>query len=154
MMNGLVAQTSMRDKVATLEAELSRLPQAYCPVRHYFAPGLYAREMSIPAGTVVTGAIHKTENLIVVSLGRLRIVTDKGTREVKAGDTFTCPAGMKNAVVALEDSRWTNFLANPSNETDTDKLAEIFTESKASELLGGADNKQLAANKAAERIEA
>lgn len=133
----------MRQKVANLEASMMGLPQVDCPVRHFFAPGLYAREMSIPAGTVVTGAVHRTENLIVVSKGRLRIVTEDGTREVVAGDTLVCKAGMKNAVVALEDSRWTNFLANPDNETDTDKLTEVFTESKSSELLGGRDNKQL-----------
>lgn len=147
-------QPAMRDKVYALERAVWTLPPVDCPVRHYFAPGLYAREMSIPAGTVVTGAVHKTENLIVVSLGRLRIVTDTGTREVVAGETITCPAGMKNAVRAMEDSRWTNFLPNPTNETDADRLAELFTESKASELLGGADNPQLAAYKAAESIEA
>jgi quercetin dioxygenase-like cupin family protein len=134
---------SLREKVELLEAVMLPLPQVECPVRHYFAPGMYAREMSIPAGTVVTGAVHKTENLIVVSKGRLHIVTADGTREVSAGDTFTCKAGMKNAVYALEDSRWTNFMANPDNETDTDKLTELLTESKASELLGGPENKQL-----------
>jgi hypothetical protein len=29
-------------------------------VRHYFAPGLYAREMTIPKGVTVTGSVHKT----------------------------------------------------------------------------------------------
>jgi len=152
--NGFAPVVSMRQKVDRLESFLMALPQVVCRVRHHFAPGMYAREMTIPAGTVVTGAVHKTDNLIVVSMGRLQIVTPDGTKEVKAGDTLLCKAGMKNAVVALEDSRWTNFLANPTNETDTDKLTEVFTESKASELLGGPDNKQLAANKAAERIEA
>ena len=142
-MGDLTRPVDMRHLVNRLEDELSKLPQVDCPIRHYFAPGMYAREITIPAGTVVTGAVHKTENLIVVSMGRLKIVTDDGTREVKAGDTVTCPAGMKNAVYAIEDSRWTNFLANPTNETDTDKLVEIFTESKACELMGGTENKQL-----------
>lgn len=144
---------TMRQRVEALETKLSAAPQIDCPIRHYFAPGLYAREITIPAGTVVVGAVHKTENLIVVSMGKLRIVTDDGTRDVQAGDTFTCRAGMKNAVVALEDSRWTNFMANPDNLTDTEALTEVFTTSKASELLGGPDNKQLAAQ-VAESIEA
>ena len=146
--------SATRDKLATLEAQLSKVPQVACPIRHYFAPGLYAREINIPAGTVLVGAIHKTENLIVVSLGRLRMVTDDGTKEVAAGDTFTCRAGMKNAAIALEDTRWTNFFANPDNITDTDKLVEVLTESKASDLLGGSTNPQIVANKAAESIEA
>lgn len=149
----MLTLSTMREKVDRLETAVCALLQVDCPVRHYFAPGLYAREMTIPAGTVVTGAVHKFENIIVVSMGRLQIVTDTGTREVKAGDTLICKPGMKNAVVALDDSRWTNFLPNPDNITDTDKLTEIYTESKACELLGGAQNKQLAAN-AAESIEA
>lgn len=149
-----MTELATREKLATLEAQLLKVPQVDCPVRHYFAPGLYAREINIPAGTVLVGAIHKTENLIVVSKGRLRMVTGDGTQEVAAGDTFTCRAGMKNAAIALEDTRWTNFFANPDNITDTDKLVEVLSESKASDLLGGSTNPQIVANKAAENIEA
>jgi quercetin dioxygenase-like cupin family protein len=132
----------MRERVQALEAAMLDLPQAECPVSHHFAPGQYARKMEIAAGTVVTGAIHKTEHLIVIAKGRLRIVTDDGTTEVQAGDIITCKPGMKNAVVALEDSAWVNFF--PTNETDPAKLVEVLTESTASELLGGSQNKQLA----------
>jgi hypothetical protein len=52
-----------RAKVEALEDEIAKLPQVDCPVRHYFAPGLYAREMTIPAGVTLTGAVHKTEHL-------------------------------------------------------------------------------------------
>ena len=147
-------ETPMRERVERLEASMLTMPQADCPVRHHFAPGVYLREMTIPAGTIVTGAVHKTTNLIVVSMGRLRIVTEDGTREVVAGDTVTCRPGMKNAVVALEDSRWTNILPNPNDCTDTDALTERYTESRACELLGCAENKQLAAIRAAEKLEA
>ena len=153
MMDLRPLDASMRDKVDRLEAAVCALPQVDCPVRHYFAPGLYAREMTIPAGTVVTGAVHKTDNLIVVSMGRLQIVMADGTREVKAGDTIICQRGMKNAVVALEDARWTNFMHNPDNITNLDTLAEIYTESPACELLGGGQNKQLACN-ASNKVEA
>ena len=145
---------SMREKVDRLERANCELPQVDCPIRHYFAPGLYAREITIPAGTTVTGAVHRTENLVVVSMGRMLIVTEDGKREVRAGDTIVCPAGMKNAVVALEDSRWTNFLANPDNITDLDQLVEVFTESKACELLGGSQNRQLLAQEEKKKLEA
>lgn len=143
---GIIPRNTRGERVARLERALLALPQVNCPIRHYFAPGIYAREMSIPAGTVVTGAVHKTENLIVVSKGRLRIVTDDGTRDVAAGETFTCKPVMKNAVVALEDSRWTNFFSNPTNERDTDKLVDMLSESKACELMGGTSNRQLIEN--------
>lgn len=151
---GIKPTLTQREKAERLERSMLSMPQADCPVRHYFAPGLYAREMTIPKGVTVTGAVHKTEHLIVVSMGLLRVSTEDGWRDVAAGETITCKPGMKNAVHALADSRWTNFLPNPDNCTDTDRLTEFYTESKACELLGGSENKQLAANKAAERIEA
>lgn len=143
---------SMRQKVERLEKSMYGMPQAECPVRHYFAPGMYAREITIPKGVTLVGAIHKTENLCVLSKGRLELVTDEGTVVVEAPATITCKAGAKNAALALEDAVWTNFLPNPDNETDTDKLVEVFTHSKASELLGGKDNPQLLANASLERL--
>lgn len=141
-----------REKVERLEESMLNLPQTECPVRHHFAPGVYAREITIPKGTVLVGAVHKLDNLVVLSAGRLQLVTDDGTIEISAPHTRICKAGAKNAAVALEDSVWTNFFA--TDETDTDKLVEILTESKAADLLGGSSNTQLAANKAAESIEA
>lgn len=131
----------MRPKVERLERAICQLAQVECPIRHYFAPGLYAREITIPKGAVLTGAIHKTENLVVLSKGRLRLETGGGTMDISAPHTMTCMPGAKNAAVALEDSVWTNFF--PTTETDTDKLVELLTESKACELLGGSHNCQL-----------
>jgi hypothetical protein len=145
-------QETTREKVNRLEDALRSVPQVNCPIRHHFAPGIYAREITIPKGTVLTGAVHKQESLVVLSAGRLRLVTDDGTVEISAPYTLTCKAGAKNAALALEDSVWTNFFA--TEETDQDKLVELLTESKASDLLGGDTNQQLAANKAAEITEA
>ena len=146
-----ITNVSMQDKVKNLEEALKNIPQVECPVKHYFAPGIYAREITIKKGTVLTGAIHKTENLAILSCGRLQLVTESGTIEISAPHILTVKPGTKNAAYALEDSVWTNFF--PTEETDVDKLVELLTESKASELLGGIDNKQLVANQAAERLE-
>ena len=146
-----ITNVSMQDKVKNLEETLKHIPQVECPVKHYFAPGIYAREITIKKGTVLTGAIHKTENLAILSCGRLQLVTESGTIEISAPHILTVKPGTKNAAYAIEDSVWTNFF--PTEETDVDKLVELLTESKASELLGGIDNKQLVANQAAERLE-
>lgn len=140
-----------RERVERLEDAMRGIPQIDCPIRHHFAPGVYAREITIPKGTVLVGAIHKRDNLVVLSAGKLRLVTDDGTIEISAPHTRMCRAGAKNAAIALEDSVWTNFFS--TDETDTDKLVEILTESKASDLIGGSTNLQLAAAKAVETIE-
>lgn len=136
---------AMREKVLRLEEELNKTPQVDCPTRWYFAPGMAAREIRIPAGTVLTGAVHKTENLAVLSAGRLRLVTETGTVEISAPHTLTVKPGQKNAAYAIKDAVWTNFF--PTDETDPDKLVELLTESKATELLGGPDNVQLIHNR-------
>lgn len=138
-------RTSIREKVLRLQDAVNEMPQVDCPVRHYFAPGMYAREITIPKGTVLVGAIHKTENLAVLSAGKLRLVTDAGVVEISAPHTLTVRPGQKNAAVALEDAVWTNFF--PTDETDLEKLVELLTESKSCELLGGSENAQAIKNR-------
>lgn len=144
---GLTRHRPLRDRVQRLEDSMCAMPQAECPVRHYFAPGMYAREITIPKGVTLTGAVHKTENLAVLSKGRMALATEDGPVVIEAPHTLTVRPGDKNAATALEECVWTNFLANPTNETDPDKLVEMFTTSTAAELLGGEKNKQLTANR-------
>lgn len=126
------------------------VPQVDCPVVHYFAPGMWARQITIPAGVALVGAVHKTDNLAVLSQGTIMLVTNGQPIELTAPCTVMVKAGQKNAAVAINDAVWTNFFPNPENETDLDKLVEKFSESKACELIGGAKNPQLMANKLTE----
>lgn len=142
----LAGPNAAQEKVSKLEKSMLHLPQIHCPVRHHFAPGVYAREITIPKDTVLVGVVHKRDNLVVLSAGKLRLVTEAGFTDISAPHTLLCKAGSKNAAVALEDSVWTNFFA--TEETDPDKLVELLTYSKADELLGGSNNKQLAAQAA------
>ena len=135
-----VAQPS-REKVEALERALQHLPQVDCPVRHFFVPGMYAREMTIPAGTVLTGAVHKTEHLSTISAGRILVQTDDGVKDIRAPFTFVSKPGAKRAGVAMETTVWTTYHA--TSTTDLDALVEELTESRADELLGGPDNRQL-----------
>ncbi len=135
------ATDPLREKILAIEAEMAKLPQVDCPVRHHFAPGIYAREMTIPKGVTLTGAVHKTEHLNIVSKGRIAVSTDDGIREVSAPFTFVSKPGTKRIGHAIEETVWTTIHA--TDETDIDKLVEELTESKASELLGGPDNVQL-----------
>lgn len=131
-----------RLKVEKAERLLETLPQVDCPVTHHFAPGVYMREMFIPAGVMLTGAVHKTEHLTMLVKGRLLLVNGGGGSEVVAPATLLSLAGIKRAGYAMEDSIVMTIHA--TNETDPDKLVSELTESTASELLGGAENRQLA----------
>lgn len=136
---------SERERVERLEAELNKLPQVECPVWHHFAPGLYARKMLIRKGTVLTGAVHKTEHLCIVS-GDIEVTTDDGVKRIQdAHAILASKPGAKRAGYAHEDTYWTTVHA--TNETDLDKLVEELTESTNQELLGGPSNKQSIANR-------
>ncbi len=51
---GDIAAPATREAILTLEAQLSALPQVDIPVIHRFAGGIYAREITIPAGVALT----------------------------------------------------------------------------------------------------
>lgn len=145
MNDALAKPAPTRELVCALEIELHKLPQIDCPVRNHFAPGIYAREMTIPAGVVATGAVHKTEHLTIISKGHLRITTDDGVRDFFAPAAFVSKGGTKRAAYAIEETVLTTIHA--TDETDVDKLVELLTESTNAELLGGSDNKQAIANR-------
>jgi hypothetical protein len=129
------------DYVNRLEAEVQKMPQSECPVWHHFAPGLYARKMFIPKHTVLTGAVHKTEHLCIIS-GVINVTTDEGVRMIAdVQEIITSKPGTKRAGFALEDTYWTTVHA--TNETDLDKLVEELVEATSQQLLGGCENKQL-----------
>lgn len=133
-----------RAHVLRLEESISKMPQVECPVWHHFAPGLYARKMLIRKGTVLTGAVHKTEHLCIIS-GDIEVTTDDGVKRITdAHAIINSKPGAKRAGYAHEDTVWTTVHA--TSETDLDKLVEELTESTKQELLGGSMNKQLIAN--------
>lgn len=138
--SGLVSP-NVRERVLAVERRIEQMEQVDCPVREFWIPGGYAREITIPAGTTLTGAVHKQESIVILSAGRMVLETEDGKLEIAAPFTMNCLPGAKNLATAIETCVWTNFFA--TDETDPVKIVEVLTESKASELIGGADNKQL-----------
>ncbi len=76
------------------------------PVTQYFSRGVYVREITIPAGTILTGHIHRYACMSVVLTGKMEVVTEEGPKIVEAPLVFESPAGVKRAGRCLEDCRW------------------------------------------------
>lgn len=91
-----------------------------CPLNHHFAPGAYAREILLPAGSLVVGKIHKHAHINVISRGRVMVVTDTGMYTLQAPYTFVSDPGTKRVVYAYEDTVWTTV--HVTTETDLAKL--------------------------------
>jgi hypothetical protein len=143
-MSEVAQATSMRQRVERLEAVLTHVEPGEYQLRHRFAPGVYMREMLIPANQIATGAVHKTKHLTIV-VGHCYLTDENGAQEFCGYSSFESEPGTKRAIVTIQDTIVTTI--HPTEETDLDKLCELLTESKPQELLGGSQNLQMLAQK-------
>ncbi len=117
---------SRRQLVERLERELRKLPSADVPTEHTHGPGFYARTIHLAANTVLTGRVHKTEHLFILSKGELTVVTDDGEARLCAPYQAVCRAGLKRAGYAHTDVVCTNV--HITTETDLLKLEAALVE--------------------------
>ena len=95
---------------------------APCPLVHNFFPGLYARQITIPARTLVTSRTHKTTHPFVILAGDISVRDDAGNVErLRAGHFGVTSPGTKRMLYAHEDTIWVTF--HPTEETDPDVIA-------------------------------
>jgi quercetin dioxygenase-like cupin family protein len=130
-----VAATCLdRDRVFALEQAIqSDLEPVEMPTLDHFSHGVYARELTIPAGTVLTGKIHKFENLNVLLEGELLVLTDQGVQHVRAGQVIVSPPGTKRAAYALTNTRW--LTVHGTHKTDVDEIESEFIAQDEAEFL-------------------
>src|SRR3990167_10538263 len=108
---------------------MREMPQVQLRTNHYFADGIYAREVFRPAGTVIIGKVHKKEHLYIVTQGCVRVVMDDTTMEYRAPAVIVSKPGTKRAVYALEDS--VCMTVHRSKKRNLDKLErELVHEDK------------------------
>lgn len=108
--------------VDELEAAMRAHPdQRHIEPVHRFADGIYAREITIPAGTLLTGKIHRTQHLNIVSAGRISVWTEgEPVRVIEAPYAFVAQPGTRRVGFAHEDTVWTTIHA--TTETDLERL--------------------------------
>jgi quercetin dioxygenase-like cupin family protein len=93
---------------------------------HRFAAGLFSREITIPAGTLIVGKKHLYSHFVVILTGRIAIYSDDDTvNEYAAGDVIVS-GSTQRAVIAIENTRVMNIHANPDNLTDIDEIESIL----------------------------
>lgn len=119
-----IAPIAMRDRVNALESEMRKFEQLELPVKHHFSQGVYARELFIPKGTLLTGKIHKFQQLNVMTQGDLSVLVGNEIRRVKAPFVVVSPAGTKRVAYAHEDTIWITI--HGTNETDLEKIEDHF----------------------------
>lgn len=117
---------SLRDKINHLEKKMFKFPQIEIKTTHHFAHGLYAREIFIPKGVVLTGQIHKCEHLNIISKGDISVLTEDGVKRITGHFTMASRPGTKRVGYTHEDTIWTTIHAAPVGEHDIKKLEALF----------------------------
>jgi hypothetical protein len=112
----------MRARVVRLEDELRKFPQLPEEVRHHFSDGVYARELSIPAGSVVVGKIHRRAHLNFLMKGDISVLTEHGIRRIEAPAVIRSSPGIKRAGYAHADTVW--ITVHATQETDLERIED------------------------------
>lgn len=92
------------------------------PLKHTFADGIYVRQMSMNADTVVVGAIHKHLHVWFLLTGNISVVTKDGLEDYVAPCYVVATPGTKRVIYANEDSIFVNIHKNPTNSQDIEFL--------------------------------
>ena len=119
---------ALQDEIFKAQDLMLQMPQADTVVTHHFADGLYARELLIPAGVCLVGALHKTNHIFTVSQGECYAVTHEGKEHIVAPHTGQTRPGMKRVIYAVTDTVWTTY--HPTDEINPEKIAEQILETE------------------------
>ena len=92
------------------------------PLKHTFADGIYVRQMSMKAGTMVVGAIHKHLHVWFLLTGNIAVATEDTIEEYIAPCYVVATPGTKRVIYANEDSIFVNIHKNPTNTQDISYL--------------------------------
>jgi hypothetical protein len=120
----LQRQPVKREHIFEIEKEMFKFPQIEIPVRHYFTPGIYAREITVPADALITGVIHKYPQINILSKGTIRVSIDEEIREISAPYTVISAAGIKRIAYAVTECVWTTIVH--TFKTDVAKIEKEF----------------------------
>lgn len=122
----LLIKSKENDRLNKAENILAILAQGsphQCTLTHRFTPGMYSREILMPAGTLLTSKIHKTEHQYVVTEGIAHVWTEEtGVLTIKAPYVGITKPGTRRMLYIEQDCRWITF--HPTTETDIQKIEE------------------------------
>ncbi len=140
-MNELTTVGPSREQLCKLESALRGLDTDIAenfPLQHHFAPGTYAREILLPADSLVVGKIHIHGHLNIISRGLVSVATEFGVVTYDARErpvTFASLPGTKRAVYAHEDTIWTTIHLTTSTDLEQIEKEVIAPSFEAYEAL-------------------
>ena len=150
-----LAKKDFRGQIIELENKIINLDHKdvikgdskVCPLKHSFSDGIYVREITIPAGMVIIGKIHKHDHPNFLLKGEVVVITEEGGKEeLKAPCSMISKPGTKRILYAKTELVWTTVHLNPTNTQDLKELEEEIiapTYDAYEKFLENTNNKQL-----------
>lgn len=93
------------------------------PLKHRFTEGMYIREIFMPAGTVLTSRIHKTNHPFSIQKGKCNVYDGDDLQVLEAPHLGITEKNTRRLIHVMEDTIWITF-----HVTDKTDLAEIEKE--------------------------
>ena len=97
---------------------------------HHFSDGVYAKQMTLPAGHVVGSHAHQYSHLSVLASGNVIVEVDGTPTEYFGPSCIEIKAGCEHKVFAKTDAVW--FCIHATEATNADEVdAVLIAEGKA-----------------------
>lgn len=114
--------TPSLESIQTLQNALAPMPQVDTTLTHLFAPGMYVRNLAIPAGTVVVGKMHRHSHPVMLTKGETTILTDNGMERITAPHVWISQPGAKRVLFTHSDCEFVTVHLNTDDVQDLDVL--------------------------------
>lgn len=125
--------------IDSLYLKLKALPEANMPLTHIFTPGLYTRQIFMPAGAIVISKIHKFEHPFLVSKGRVSVIDSHGNCVmIQAPYLGVTKPGTQRVLYCHSDTLWATF--HVTDLTDPEEIVNQITYPPDNNSITIADN--------------
>lgn len=138
--SNFIAYKDKDDMLNQLEAHLLDQPQVTCPITHKFTPNMYIREIFMPAGTIVTSALHLTTHPFFILKGDVSVwYYDVPIERYKAPYSGITKAGTRRLLYNHEDTIWVACYA--TTLTDIDEITKSLVCTDMNPYIDGNDER-------------
>lgn len=103
------------------------------PLTHRFTDGMYIREIFMPAGSILTSKIHKTNHPFVVSKGKCIVYDGNKLETITAPHTGITEPNTRRLLYIEEDTIWTTF--HVTKKTNVDEIEKDIIQEHNNEML-------------------
>lgn len=119
-------EITTQDDIIKLQSLMLKGDTIELETRHHFSDGLYARELFIPAGVCLVGALHKTRHLYTVVKGKCRVATQFENIEIEAPFMGETIPDTKRVIYAETDCVWITY--HPTELTSVEEIEKAILE--------------------------